>query len=58
MADELAIVGMRLATIRSSKSQEIVTVFEKIPRIAFIYVRRGMNLSDNKRNYEHDDGRC
>jgi len=44
-------------TIRSSGGQEIVTVFEEFSRIAFICVRRAMNLSDNKRAHEHDNGR-
>jgi hypothetical protein len=44
-------------TIRSSGSQEIVTVFERFERMAFLCVLRGMILSDNKRDYEHDNGR-
>jgi hypothetical protein len=56
-ADDLATAEVTLTMIRSLESQEIVTVFEKFPRIAFICVLHGMNLSDNKRDYEHHNGR-
>jgi len=44
-------------TIRSSGGQEIVTVFENFRELRSFALRRGMNLSDNKRAHEHDNGR-